>query len=636
MILPREISASPGPYKLDRGFSYWRDILQTVQSPHTEEVILNLPTQLGKTTLLQCLLIALSINDPGPGMIAGPDRDEMRRVRDEIFMIIEESKLARYIPPERERNMVALRVQGVPWHLGWPGTSGQRLSGKSCRYVLATECSKWRQLLSHGKSQDLARERTKAWTFFKRVMESTPTDKDCFITKEYLDKSDQRKFHFECPTCGHWQELRWKVHHAGEFKGCGGVTGYRTEQGELLDPDEAQREAYYLCEQGCRIEERSRKGMVAGGKWVPKGQHVDPETRELAGTPERSPRIAGYNCCSLIGRTITFGRMAAAWCRSEGNPKEEQNFVNHWWGRRYVPRKREAKPQVLAARLRLEVEQAVAPRFVRFLTTQVDVQPKAQGTEYPWMVMGWGQFGRGHLIDYGICFSEDDVREVLEPLRVYEHEDGGVIRTKWSCIDSSDGATQEDVYRISRSIRFCVPVKGMSLNNPEAFKLSAIDEAGRRADGGRSMWERLMTGGETLLVGVNTDFTQSWLEQQFHGKDVAPESRFTICVDASMNSDLLDEFLNETPIFGVNKSGLKTTGWERRDSHRPNDMRDLVRYGKTMAQLLTDNGRHWESLPNRPTPEQIKVEKEKARRTRKRPAEKTASSITSGGGRQWE
>ena len=250
------------------------------------------------------------------------------------------------------------------------------------------------------------------------------------------------------------------------------------------------------------------------------------------------------------------------------------------------------------------------------------------------MVMGWGPHGRSHLIDYGICFTEDDVREVLEPQRVYEHSDGGKIRTKWSCIDSSDGNTQDDVYRIARSIRFCVPVKGMAINGPEAFRLSAIDEAGRKADGGRSMWERLMTAGETLLVGVNTDMTQSWLEHQFHGKDVDPDSRFSICVDASLNQDLLDEFLNEVPVFGVNKSGLRTTGWERRNSHRPNDMRDLVRYGKTMAQLLTDNGRHWTALPNRPTPEQIKAEQDKARSTRKRP-EKTSNSITSGGGRQW-
>lgn len=596
---------------------------------HTEEVILNLPTQLGKTTLLEALLIAISILDPGPGMLAAPDRDDARKVRDDIYSIIEASGLARYVPPENERNMIALRVQGVPWYLGWPGTSGQKLSGKSCRYVFCTEASKWRQLASHGKSQDLARERTKAWMFFKRIFESTPTDRDCFITQEYLEKSDMRRFVFPCPSCGHHQDLRWKTHHAGEFKGKGGVVGYTNEDGTLLDPDAALREAYYLCEHGCRIDERERPEMVSAGRWVPKGQWVD-RTGTTVGEAERGPRVAGYNTCSLIGRTVSFGRMAAEWCRSEGDDKSEQNFLNHWWGRRYIKKAKIPQVNIVAKRLRHDVEQGMAPKFVRFLTTQVDVQPKVTGTEFPWMVMGYGPGGRCHIIDFGCVFSEHDVNEVLEAGRVYDHEDGGTIKTKWSCIDSSDGNTQEQVYRIARGVRFCLPVKGMTINGPEAFRLSGLDEHTRRSSDGQSMWERALRG-ETMLLGVNTDWTQSWLEQQLHGKEIDETSRLTVCPEAAMSRDFINELLNEKPEHGVNAKGLQRTSWNRINTSMPNDMRDLVRYGKTLAQLLTDNGRNWSDLPERKTSQQIKEQT----RTVERPQKKVGMSITSGGGRGW-
>jgi len=631
--LPRAITARPGPLSFSGGFEFWLEFFELLQNPDVEEIVICMGTQIGKTTALILAMCVLSYLGKSTGMLAGPDQDIVRKMRDDAYRLLDNSPdVAAKVPPEHKRNLHAMELNGVPWYLAWAGNH-QRLSGKACQVTLATECDRWGQSINEGATQAAIRERTKSYYWFKHVFEGTPTNgptKDnsgSFIYRAYL-KSDQRKWNVKCPDCGHWQELRFYIHGEGEFTGCGGVAGYTTEDGSNVTPDKALGDAYYLCEKGCRVEESGRSEMNRTGQWVPKGQALD-AAGNLTGEPEKSCRVAGFQGCSMMGRTVTFGRIAAEYVRSVEDPGEFQNFENNWLGIWHIPKGPEISPNKVVERLRSDVPIQVVPEWGIFLTMVSDVQSQPARYEFPWQVIAWGNHGRGALVDYGLAYGWEEIRTLMTPGRSYKHADGGTLATRWSAIDSGDGGTQSDVYDFARSIPFCLPLKGMKLPPNEGYRLSPIDEEGRQTNTntGRSLRERVIRG-ETMLLGVNTDMTQGWLEKHLQGLEKDNAKRFTIPVEVAQDKYLIAELLNEVGVKGRDRHGHPVTTWRRRDANRPNDHRDDIRYGKTLAQFITDNGREWNQLPQRQTVAPPKV----AQPGQGVPA---GVSITDGGGRKW-
>ena len=144
MRLPAETSSSPGRYDLRR-FAFWRNVLEAVDDPCIETIAIQAATQLGKTTLLQAILASRPAIAPGPAILAAPDRDACRELRDKFYRLAEATPaLCRRLPPEWRRNDQWIDFQNMLCHLAWSG-SRQRLSGKSCMYVLCTEVDRWRQ-----------------------------------------------------------------------------------------------------------------------------------------------------------------------------------------------------------------------------------------------------------------------------------------------------------------------------------------------------------------------------------------------------------------------------------------------------------------------------------------------------------
>lgn len=347
-------------------------------------------------------MAALSMNDPAPGMLAGPDMDDIRKVRDEVYTICESSRTIRdRIPPPRKRNMKWIQIAGARWYLAWSGNT-QKLSGKSCRYVLATECDKWQQSVKEGRTQDLVRERVKAFSSFKILFESTPTDESSFISQAY-DDSNQCRYLMPCPQCSHWQPLRFHLHSDGAFAGCGGVAGYKDEAGKYVDPDEALHTAYYVCERGCRIEESDRATMISQGRWVPGGQWIDRKGK-LKGDASRGKRVTGFNCTSLLGRHVTFGRIAAEFIRSQNDEKKLQNFINNWLGQRYTAARNAPKWREVGRQLKGGHPRETAPSTAFFLTAGVDVQ----ADRCYWVVRAWGEGCSSWLVDFGTFSQRPD------------------------------------------------------------------------------------------------------------------------------------------------------------------------------------------------------------------------------------
>lgn len=424
--LPKEVSANPGAYQIDNGFRYFEGPIEAVQDEEVEEIVADLPTQIGKTTFLEALMAAISMNDPAPGMLAGPDQDDIHKVRDELYSICESSRaLRKHIPTPRNRNMRWIQIGGARWYLAWSGNT-QKLSGKSCRWVLCTECDKWRQSTKEGLTQDLVRERVKAFAAYKLIFESTPTDENSFIANRY-EESNKCRYQMPCPHCKHWQELRFHPHKEGMYKGRGGVVGYLDERGLPVEPDKALAEAHYVCEgNGCTITDEDRVNMIDLGKWIPSGQRVNKQGKVL-GTPDRSSRVTGYNSTSLIGKHVTFGKMAAEFCRSHGDPKKEQNFVNNWLGEKYVARAKAIRWKDLHPKLIGGHARGSVPASAFFLTAGID---KQKDRAY-WSVRAWGNGKTSWLVDWGVYSQTVDgngaARQASDLKRVWDD----VINRDW-------------------------------------------------------------------------------------------------------------------------------------------------------------------------------------------------------------
>lgn len=392
--LPSDTSADPGPFDL-ASRPYWREPLALFDDPEVLTISIMAGAQDGKTVLLTAALLSRAFLDPAPAMLAGPDQDAMRELRDRVYAMAEASPaVAPRIPPARLRNDRWLDFGSMYCYLAFSG-SPQRLRGRTCKYVFCTEVDVWQDSPRLGRSARLVRARVKAFNEYKIVNESTPTDEASTIDAFYR-ASDQRKFHVECPHCGHYQELRFFPHKSGPYAGRGGVAGMQDADGKWRTADEARRLAYYVCEAGgCRIESHEKPAMVEGGVWCPRGCRV--EKGKLVGTPERSRRNAGYQISSLYAPQNTFGDVAAAYLehREENSLRE---FFNNWLGLKYSSGEKLPHWKALARKLAWTHSRGTVDPDCWFLTAAADVQQE----RCYWVVRGWGDRKTSWLIDWGM------------------------------------------------------------------------------------------------------------------------------------------------------------------------------------------------------------------------------------------
>ncbi len=552
-----------------------------------------LPTQIGKTTFLLALLACIAANDPAPAMLAGPDQDDVRKVRDDFYAICDASPLLkRLVPSSRLRNLLWLMVNGMRCYLAWSGNT-QRLSGKSCKNVFCTECDKWQQKQSEGRTQDLVRERVKAFDQFFILWESTPTDEGSFIADKY-EQGNKCRYLMPCPHCNHHQELRFPVHTEGPYQGYGGVAGYTAEDGKkLLSADHALQHAYYLCERGCRIEESDRAWMIANGRWVPSGQWIDRKGK-LQGEPLKGPRIVSVNCESMVGRTVTFGRMAAAYIESRGDPKKEQNFDNNWRGIKRQNKTKVPEWRSIGAKLRTTYPPLSVPPQAYFLTCGTDVQKD----RIYYVVRAWGPGATSWRVDRGQIWQARDTNGNLVPdselnalrdhvlMREWPVLGGGnpvgwpALRNRVTGIDVGfDTLRIHNWMRSQRGIDLRA-VRGSTHNLTPFFQCNRVEKSARDGkvyEGGLNIWE------------INTHTYKFDLRQRWNSSPDQPGFWWLSSLPPEEDEAYLRDITNE---FERLKPSGKGTEWVCHDNQWRNDWWDCEVYARALADMVV--GFEWD------------------------------------------
>lgn len=444
IVLNSDYEAAGGAYQIDT-MPYWREPLLMLDRRGVETITIMASTQVGKTLFLQAALLSRARLDAAPSMIALPDWVEARKFRDRIYgnAATSSMEVQEMIPPPRLWNMLEIDLGTMLAHIAWSGSS-QRLRGKPCKYVFCSEVDVYDFGNKAGDPINAASQRTKQFADSKVVCESTPVGDSSRIASLY-DDSDARQWYCPCPHCGRYQPLRFFTLRHGQYKGRGGIAGYKPSD----DPDTAREAAHYICMDGCRIENHDKNWMVVNGVWVPKGCKIE-ERRDAAliaklkrqakggdgaalvepppivGQPKRSTRDVGYHLWSVFNPQISFGDLSARYISLRRKGQLADFYQNELGLRFRVPTK-VPHWRRLGRRLAGNHKRGHVPPPVWFLTAGCDVQ----ADEVFWIVRGWGPWRTSWLIDFGRCRRSVDTDAAGRPYAVINSDlaalDGTVI-----------------------------------------------------------------------------------------------------------------------------------------------------------------------------------------------------------------
>jgi len=600
--LPVELSAAAGRYKIDGADSYWAGVLEAADDPDVEEIVIMAGVQIGKTTMLQALLLSTAALHPCPAMLACPDEDSMIELRDKCYAMAEASPAVRdLIPPERLWNRRWMTVGGMRCHLAY-SRSTQRLSGKPCQLVLCTELDRWRRTLTHGDPEDLAAARTQRFHRSLLVKESTPSDDTSRIAKAY-DRSDRRRFLVPCPRCGHYQELRFFINKRGPFAGAGGVVGLKSKKGGYCKPDEAFERAYYRCELGCKIIDADKPGMIAHGKWIPRGQTVD-TSGKIHGEPEKGPRIWGGRLNSLYAESVLFGRMAAWYLEARNDPERLQSFWNERLGKPWSKRIGAPRWQDLGRRLKGTNPAGTVPPWAVFLTCGADVHKQF----VRWIIRAWGEGGTSALVDFGTSHVREarrsshletfaaDVLDRSWPLPAANPLGLKSMRVQLTGIDV--GYAPHLIHewwralepRIRDRVRMVAGTTMLKIGDRwRSNRLERSARDGKPYEGGMVRWE------------INRELFNADISGRWQQPLDQPGAWFLCDFQRIQQMELyLRELTNEVPVVERNRLGRQVTTWQVVDQSIGSHSWDAEAYAMGVADMIT--GGDWHDLVSRAKP----------------------------------
>lgn len=508
--------SDPGDYDLDSN-PYWRDVIDAAADKQVRRISILKSTQVGGTITVQGILFGLSVIDPAPAMAIYPTQGEAAKQRDRLFGNALESRkqFADLVPPERLWNMRSMSLGSSEVYLAW-SESPQRLRGKPCKRVAKHECDIYEYDGDAGNPHKAADERTKQFWEYLILEESTPVGDDSYIYGQWM-KCQQRRWYCPCPHCGEYQELRFFPPKSGPQSGRGGVAGIHDAQGNLLEPEAAERSAYYVCVKGCKIEQHYKNLMIARGVWVAHGQEIAKDGTVI-GRPHRDSKHVGFHIWTIMQSKISLGRLARAYVEHV-NDSDLRSFFQNWLGLRFQAAKAMPSHRTIATKYSKEYPKGQVPSDVWFLTSGTDVQLD----QLYWLVVGWAPMRTPFLVDWGeiyrdraevygdsISTGEDDADDnvimasdlsklssvVLE--RTWPVQSGvnpfgrSEVSVRLLCCDTNHRT--DEVHQLARSLktlRFrCV--RGDDAVKPrERFRMSIVDRnsrTGKIYEGGLELW----------------------------------------------------------------------------------------------------------------------------------------------------
>lgn len=448
----------PGKWNTDTT-PYMREPSAAFLDDNVETIVLMWSTQIGKTAFIENLIGAIIHQYPSPIYFVMPDealiRDFKQEKLEDMFEATPEFYKAglvkRASPGKSDTTDRKIRFDGG--FIGFASSNSMSaLAGRSIRYLVLDEVDRFKVDKSEGDVLVIAKNRTNSYAENRKiVITSTPTDsQNSRINKAFL-QGDQRRFHIECPHCGHVQHLVWpNVEWEKDKDEKGKTTAHYPET------------AYYRCaSKGCRITHGDKPRFLKTGVWIPTAVPKD-------------KRLRSYHLNQLYSPFVSFEDVVRDYLAAKETPGGVRAFFNTAMAEVYDDPAEQPQHEKLFQRAE-SYDQDRIPNGIGFLTAGVDVQEKGDG-RLEMSVWGWGRGSQRWLVDHIVVpgnYRDETTWAALDELRhgTYVTADGRELGIRLTLVDSSAGNTTNYVYEYCRRNRLdnVLAVKGS--NRPEAKPL---------------------------------------------------------------------------------------------------------------------------------------------------------------------
>jgi phage terminase large subunit GpA-like protein len=447
--LSSESSAEAGRWQV---IAYQTGIMDAFVDPAVEQITVMKSARVGYTKIINNAIGYHIHQDPCPMMVVQPTVEDAEGYsKEEIAPMFRDTPCLRGLVESsktKDSSNTILQKSFPGGTLSFVGAnSGRGFRRVSRRIVFFDETDGYPVSIgAEGDPIKLGIRRTEYYWNRKIVAGSTPTIKDLSKIENLYGQSDQRRFFVPCPHCGEFQYLK--------FGGREKPFGFKWPEGKPL-------EAFYVCENGCRIEHSSKREMVERGEW--------------RATAVGAPRHAGFHIWAAysFSPNATWGNIASEFLASVRDTEHLRTFVNTVLGETW-----EEKSDAFDAgnlKARLEEYPAEVPHGVGLLVGAVDVQ----GDRLEWVVKGYGDKEESWLIAsgqvYGDPAKEATWLELDKDLKtVYTHESGRKMPMRAIAVDSG-GLHTDHVYK------FCKPREDRTVDglSQHVYAIKGVGGPGR-------------------------------------------------------------------------------------------------------------------------------------------------------------
>ena len=418
--LSSESSAEAGKWSTSRA-EYQRGMMDAVSDPKIENIVLMTGAQIGKTELINNVVGFHIHQDPAPILVVQPTLDMAQTwSKDRLAPALRDTPVL----AEKVIDPTSRKTGNTILHKSFPGghvtacgaNSPSSLASRPCRLILCDEVDRYP--LSAGTEGDpvsLANKRAATFWNRKKVMVSTPTDRNASRIEAAYSESDQRKFFVCCPDCGEEQVLRWA---------------------NVRWHDNKPHTAEYMCE-GCGScwSDSVRYRAIRYGRWK--------------ATASGDGKTAGFHLSGLYSPWTPLEDAVRDFLAAKRDPMRLKTWVNTYLGETWEDEGEQIDEHDLSERC--QDWGGELPADVLLLTAGVDVQDDRLEIE----VVGWGRGEESWSIEYQALYGDPSTAELWIQLdevlqQKFVHPIHGDMIIRGACVDSGGHYTQQ-VYNYCRA-----------------------------------------------------------------------------------------------------------------------------------------------------------------------------------------
>ena len=547
--LSPEASSSPGQWYTE---PYQKDVMDAVNDPDTQKVVLMWSSQIGKTEIELNVVGYYIHQDPSPIMAVLPTKDPLAKdwSRDRLAPMIRDTEVL----AERVSDPKARDGENSTLHKKYPGglivitgaNVAADLASRPIRILLCDEVDRFPASAgTEGDPISLAEKRQQTFHNLKRIYVSTPTLEGASRIETEYKKGTREKWKKECPHCGEYVFLN--------------IYGMKFEYNKDDQGNYTVWNVSFRCP-ACMEEYDERTWKQQQGEWI-----------------ADSPQIKGtrsFHLNAFYSPWYTWEKIIKEWLESKKDPEKLKVVTNTLFGLPFKERLNVDDEDKLLKRREEYPEGAELPEGVLLLTCGVDTQDDR--LEYE--VVGWGVGKESWGIEYNFILGKPDDPSTWGMLddrlkKIYRFADGRGLMIACTCIDSG-GHFTTNVYQYCKKNehRRIFAVKGQGGPGiPLIHKLSRNNKE------------------NALLIILGVDEGKTNIISALREKEPGPRYCHYPNDDAlGYDKYYFQGLLSERKVLRK-KAGIPYYGWEKISKHASNEAFDTRNYAQAAMEVIKPN-----------------------------------------------